>query len=55
MTVKIDPGAQVNTILLIQCWKLFPHKLTETIYPKPCTLIPSAHSWISDDDTPSPS
>ena len=51
MTIKIDPGSQVKTIPLSQYWKMFPHKLTETRYPKPGTLILTAHTWIVHDGT----
>ena len=47
MTVKIDPGAQVNIIPLIWYWKIFPHKISETGLPKPSTLSPTSNTWIS--------
>ena len=50
--VKIDPGAQVNTIPLNRYWKLFSHKINESRYPKQGTLIPTNQSWISHDDKP---
>ena len=54
MAVKIDPGAQVNTIPLSRYQKLFPHKINESRYPKPGTLSPTSHTWISHDGTPEP-
>ena len=54
MTIKINPGAQVSTIPLIQYQKLFPHKLIESRYPKPATLIPTAYIWISHNGTLKP-
>ena len=51
---KYWPWAQVSTIPLSQYQKLLPHKLTESRYPKPGTLIPTAHTWISHDSTPKP-
>ena len=54
MMVKIDPGAQVNMIPLSRYWKLFPHKISESRHPKPGTLIPTSHSWISHDGKPKP-
>ena len=35
MTIKIDPGAQVDTIPLSRYQKLLPPKVNETRYPKP--------------------
>ena len=54
MTVKIDPGAQVNTIPLSKYCKLFPKKLTKSKYPKDKTLLPTKHTWISHDGSPKP-
>ena len=54
MTVKIDPGAQVNTIPLSRYQKLFPKKVNETRYPEPHSLSPIAHTWISHDGKPKP-
>ena len=51
---KIDPGDQVNTIPLSRYWKIFPHKISESKYPKEGTLIPLNHSWISHDGKPQP-
>ena len=42
MNVKINPGAQVNTIPLSQYWMIFPHKISETRLPKPSTLSPTS-------------
>ena len=52
MTMKIDSGAQVNTIPLSRYQKLFPQKVDETRYPKPSSLSPTAHIWISHDGKP---
>ena len=54
MMVKIEPGTQVNTIHLIRYQKLFPHKISESRYPKPGTLIPTSHSWMSHNGKPQP-
>ena len=53
MTVKINPGAQVNTTPE-QVLEALPHKISESRYPKPGTLIPTSHSWISHDSKPHP-
>ena len=37
-----------------QYQNLFPHKITKFKYPKPSTLIPTAHTWISHDGTSKP-
>ena len=54
MTVKINPGAQVNTIPLSKYWELYPHKIDETRLHKPGTLSPTSHTWISHYDSPKP-
>ena len=54
MTMKIDPGAQVNTIPLRRYQKLYPHKVCEMRFPKSGTLIPTSHAWISHDSSPKP-
>ena len=54
MTVKIDPGTQVNTILLSRYGILYPNKLTKSSYPKAKTLLPTHHTWISQDGLPKP-
>ena len=54
MTVKIDPGAEVNTIPLSRYCKIFPHKIDESRYPKQSTLIPTNHSLISHNGKPQP-
>ena len=55
MIMKIDPGAQVvNTIPLSRYGKLFPHKMIESRYPKPGTLILTSYFWISHDGKPQP-
>ena len=46
MTVKIDPGTQVNTIPLSKYHTLYPNKLTKSRYPNAEFLIPTHHSWI---------
>ena len=54
MTVKIDPGAQVNTIPLSRYLILYPNKLTKSRFPKTKTLMPTHHTWISHDGLPKP-
>ena len=54
MTVKIDPGVQVNTIPLSRYQTLFPKKFTKTRYPKANALLPTQHTWISHDGSPKP-
>ena len=54
MTVKIDPGTQVNTIPLSKYHTLYPNKLTKSRYPKAKTLMPTHHTWISHDGLPKP-
>ena len=54
MTVKIDPGTQLNTIPLSQYQKLFPHKVDNSRYPKPSSLCPTAHTWMLHDGSPKP-
>ena len=54
MTVKIDSGAQVNTIPLSKYHTLFPPKLKKSRFPKAKALLPTAHTWISQDGSPKP-
>ena len=54
MTVKIEPGAQVNTIPLSKYHTLYPNKLTKSRYPKTKTLMPTHHTWISHNGSPKP-
>ena len=54
MTIKIDHGAQVNTIPLSKYHALFPNKLNKSRYPKPNALLPTAHTWISHAGSPKP-
>ena len=54
MTVKIDPGAQVNTINLSKYCTLFPKKLTKSKFPKAKALFPTQHTWIYHDGSPKP-
>ena len=54
MTIKIDPGAQVNTIPLSKYCKLFPKKLTKSKYPKAKALLPTKHTWIAHNGLPKP-
>ena len=44
MTIKIDPGVQVNTMPLIKYHKLFPQKVDDSRFPKPNALSPTAHT-----------
>ena len=53
-TVKINPSASVNTIPLSRYQKIFPQKIAENKYPKPSSLKPTSHSWISHDSSPQP-
>ena len=52
--VKINPGAQVNTIPLSGYCTLFPTKLNKSRYPKANVLHPTAHTWMSHDGLPKP-
>ena len=54
MTVKIDPGTQVNTIPLSKYHNLFPNKLTKSRYTKAKSLMPTHHTWISHNGSPKP-
>ena len=54
MTVKINPGAQVNTIPLSKYHTLFPHKVDDSRYPKPNALSPTDPTWMSHDGLPKP-
>ena len=54
MTMKIDPGTQLNPIPLGRYWKLFPQKVEETRYPEPSSLSSTAHTWISHNGKPKP-
>ena len=54
MTVKIDPGAQVNTIPLSKYCALFPNKLNTSRFPKSNTLLPTAHTWMSHNGSSKP-
>ena len=53
--VKIDPGAQVNTIALSKYQKFFLHKISNSRYPKPSSLSPTAHTGCHMMDHQSPS
>ena len=54
MTVKIDPGTQVNTISLSMYCLLFPKKLTKSKFPTAKALLLTNHTWISHDGSPKP-
>ena len=54
MTVKTDPGTQVNTIPLSRYHVLYPNKLTKSRYPKAKTLMPTHDTWICTDGLPKP-
>ena len=54
LTVKIDPGTQVNTILLSRYSKTLPKKMPENGYPKPSSLNSTNHFWISHDGKQNP-
>ena len=52
MVVKIDPGAQVNTIPLNRYCTLFPNHLNKSRYPKAKPLMPTNHTWMSHNGLP---
>ena len=54
MMVKIDAGAQVNTIPLSRYQILFPKKLTKSRYPNAKALMPTHYTWISHDGLSKP-
>ena len=54
MVVKIDPGAQVNTIPLSKYHTIYPNRLNKSRYPKAKILMPTNHSWMSHDGLPKP-
>ena len=54
MVVKIDPGAQVNTIPLSRYRTLYPNHLNKSRYPKAKILMPTNHTWMSNDGLPKP-
>ena len=54
MVVKIDPGAQVNTIPLSRYCNLYSNKLTKSRYPKAKSLMPTHNTWISHDGSSKP-
>ena len=54
MTVKIDPGTQVNTIPLSRYHVLYPNKLTKSRYSKAKALLPTHHTCISHNGSPKP-
>ena len=54
MMVKIDPGAQVNTIPLSRYCTLSPNKLNKSRFPKANVLLPTAHTWMSHNSSPKP-
>ena len=54
LTVKMDPGTQVNMIPLSRYRKTFTQKMAENGYPIPSSLNPTSDSWISHDGKPKP-
>ena len=54
MVVKIDPGAQVNTIPFSRYHTHYPNCLNKSRYPKAKTLMPTNHTWMSHDGLPKP-
>ena len=54
MVVKIDPGAEVNTIPLSRYHTLYPNCLNKSRYPKAKALMPTDHTWISHSGLPQP-
>ena len=50
--VKVDPGADVNTVLLSKYRKLFPTHFTKVGNLKQKILHPTRHTWRAHDETP---
>ena len=49
MVVKIDPGAEVNTIPLSRYHTLYPNRLNKSKYPKAKSFMPTHYTWMSHD------
>ena len=52
LPVKVDPGADVNTIPLTKYRKLFPAHFTKAGNLKQKALPPTRHTWTAHDETP---
>ena len=52
LPVKVNPGADVNTIPLTKYRKLFPSHLTKAGNLKQKALQPTRHMWTAHDETP---
>ena len=52
LPVKVDPGADVNTIPLTKYRKLFPTHFTKAGNLKQKALHPTRHTWTAHDDKP---
>ena len=52
LPVKVDPGADVNTIPLTKYTKLFPAHFTKAGNLNPKALHPTRHMWTAHDETP---
>ena len=52
LPVKVDPGADVNTIPLTKYRKLFPAHFTKAGNLKQKALHPTRHTWRVHDETP---
>ena len=51
LLVKVDPSADVNTIPLTKCIKLFPAHFTKAGNLKQKALHPTRHTWTVHDET----
>ena len=52
LLVKVDPGADVNTVPLSKYKKLFPTHFTKADNLKQKILHPTTHTWRAHDETP---
>ena len=52
LLVKVDPGADVNTVPLSKYKKLFPTHFTKAGNLKQKILHPTRHTWRAHDETP---
>ena len=52
LLVKVDPGADVNTVPLSKYRKLFPTHFTKAGNLKQKILHPTTHNWRAHDETP---
>ena len=52
LLVKVDPGADVNTVPLSKYKKLFPTHFTKAGNLKQKILHPSTHTWRAHNETP---